>query len=289
MAVDSLQNKIRRGKCPLMVDLSLFPEQLPPQFQELLPEKAYGAFCAELMTALKGIVPALRFQFASAALLGKNGLDVLSELMKKASAMGFYVLLEVPISNPTSAAFAAARFWGNESVYPCDGVQLPAYPGTDLVKAFLPYCKEGKKDLFIQVRTCNKSASELQDLLTGSRQVHVAAADYVNRYAAELTGKSGFSQAAVCASATSADSLRTLRSKYPRLFLLVDGMDCSGGNAKNASFAFDKLGHGAILCVGDSVTGAWSSAENGAGEFAFLAVAAVQRHQKNLSRYVTIL
>ena len=41
------------------------------------------------------------------------------------------------------------------------------------------------------------------------------------------------------AAATSADSLRSLRGKYPGVFLLVDGLDCPGANLKNVSLAFD--------------------------------------------------
>lgn len=289
MAIDSLQNKIRRGKCPLIVDLSLFPEQLPPQYRSLPAEEGYSAFCKELMNSLKGVVPAVRFHAGCAALLGFDGMRVLSELLKKASALGFYVLMDLPMDDPAAAPYAASRILDNDSLFPCDGIVISAYPGTDLAKPFLQLCKEGKKDLFVQVRTGNKSASELQDLLSGSRHVYMAAADYVNRYAVDLVGKSGYSQAAISAAAASAESLKTLRAKYPKLFILVEGLDRSGGNAKNASYAFDKLGHGAICCVGTSVTCAWAGEDDKTGEFAELAVANVQRHQKNLTRYVTIL
>jgi len=78
-----------------------------------------------------------------------------------------------------------------------------------------------------------------------------------------------------------------LRSKYPEMFLLVDGYDYSGANAKNCSFAFDRLGHGAIVCAGSSIIGAWKE-ETEADPLA-AAVSAVERMKKNLTRYVTIL
>jgi len=164
-----------------------------------------------------------------------------------------------------------------------------AYPGSDVIKPFLPYVVDGKKDLFAVVRTSNKSAPEIQDLLTGSRLVHVAAADQINRFGADNTGKSGYARVAVVAGANAPESLRTLRSKYPRLFLLIDDMDYSGCNAKNCSHAFDKFGHGAVVCAGPSLTMAWKLAESDGSDYLRHALAAAERMKKNLTRYTTIL
>jgi hypothetical protein len=69
----------------------------------------------------------------------------------------------------------------------------------------------------------------------------------------------------------------------------VDGIDYPGGNAKNCSLAFDKLGRGAAVCAGPDVTAAWLKAETDGVEFADLAVKAVERLKGNIARYVTIL
>ena len=183
----------------------------------------------------------------------------------------------------------AEAIWGDGSVYPCDGLIISGYLGSDMVKPFLPYCKEGKKDLFVVTRSANKSAPELQDLLTGSRLVHVAAADQINRFGADNTGKSGYARVSVVAGANAPESLRTLRSKYPRLFLLIDDMDYSGCNAKNCSYAFDKFGHGAVVCAGPTLTMAWKTAETDGSDYQEQALAAAQRMKKNLTRYATIL
>ena len=139
------------------------------------------------------------------------------------------------------------------------------------------------------VRTGNKSAPELQDLLTGSRLVHMAAADHVNRYGADTVGKFGYTQVGVMAGAASAQSLQTLRQKYPNLFILVDGLDYPNANAKNCSNAFDRFGHGAAICVGSSVTCAWKAEEGQKEDFLLHAIASLERQKKNFGRYITIL
>ena len=239
------------------------------------------------MAGLKGDVPAVRFSFSTFALL--NALDQLSSLLKEASKMGFYVLLDGPeLLSPWGADRAAETIFGGED-YPCDGLLIGPYIGSDALKPFLPYCKNNMKDLFVVVRSPNKSASELQDLLTGTRLVHGAAMDMVNRHGETIFGKCGYSRIGAAVSAGAANSLRSLRANYARAFLLVDGLDYPSGNAKNCSYAFDRFGYGAVVCAGPSVTAAWKEAESGGVDYVAQAVQAAGRVKKIIARYVTVL
>ena len=91
------------------------------------------------------------------------------------------------------------------------------------------------------------------------------------------------------AGANSADSLRQLRAKYPKMFLLVDDLDYPGCNAKNCSHAFDQFGYGAVCCSGSSITLAWKNAKTDGQDFAAQALTAAERMRHNLTRYTTIL
>jgi orotidine-5'-phosphate decarboxylase len=211
-------------------------------------------------------------------------------LLKEAREMGFYVILDSPgIMSPWGAERTAPYIFGESGLFPCDALVVSSYIGSELIKPFLPYSKEGSKDLFVTVRTANKSAPELQDLMTGSRLVHAAAADHVNRYGADTAGKSGYTNVGILAAASSAESIRNLRMKYPKLFLLLDGYDYPNANAKNCSFGFDKFGHGAVVCGGTGITCAWKDAESDAEDYLAQAKTAADRMKKNLTRYVTIL
>ena len=290
MAIDVLQDKIRKLKNPSMIDFGVLEEYVPPF---LLEEegaflKAYGRFCASLMNELKEVVPAIRFSFSTFALYGAEGLILLQDLMNHAKEYGFYVVLDAPQVLSSWEADRAARLLETAS-YPCDALVVSAYIGTDGIKPFVPVCKKMGKDLFVIVRSPNKSAAEIQDLLTGSRHVHIAAADLVSRHGTETIGKCGYSQIGALASAGNASSLKNLRAKYSRMFLLVDGLDYPSGNAKNCSHAFDKFGHGAIVCAGPSVTAAWEEAETDGRDYLEQAKLAAERMKKNITRYITVL
>ncbi len=292
MSMDILQEKIRKTKNPTVLELCMSVSDLPPHIleEESTQAAAVARACRELLIQLKGTVPAVRISFSAFALLGHDGLYHLSETLKKAKDLGYYCLLDAPeILSPAAAQRTAEAVFGSESLYPCDGLLIPGYLGSDLIKPFLPYCHQQKKDIFVVTRTANKSAPEIQDLLAGSRIVHAAAADHVNRYGADTAGKFGYTRVGILAAASAAESLKSLRSKYPRLFLLLDGFDYPNANARNCSYAFDKFGHGAAACSSTGITAAWKVAESDGRDYLDHAQAAAERVKKNLTRYVTVL
>lgn len=291
MAIDSLQEKIRKTKNPSMLCLTMSPAQLPPQLAvEEEPGARYGRFCQELLTALKGTLPAVRVGFGAFALLGPDGLRALETVLKTARNLGYYTVLDAPeLLFPGAAEAAAESLLGAASRFVCDGVVVSGYLGSDILKPFLPYTQAARKDVFVVVRTPNRSATELQDLRCGTRTVHLAAADYVNRYAGDTAGRYGYARVGLLASASSAQSLQSLRTQYPGRFLLVDGYDYPNGSGKACACAFDRLGHGAVACAGVSITCAWKEAGTQGEDFREQALAAAERMKKNLRRYVTVL
>ena len=291
MSIDLLHDKIRKMKNPSIIDFGIKSDSLP---QHLLEEegsalKAYSRFCYELMDGLKDIAPAVRFPFGAFALLGADGLLELKNLLSKAQELGYYVLLDGPgIFTPWAADRAAEAVFGTGE-YLCDGMMISPYIGSDSIKPFVSYCKDAQKDLFVIVRSPNKSAVELQDLLSGSRHVYNAAAELTNRFGETILAKCGYSRICGVVSAGAPEVLRTIRAKHNRMFLLVDGLDYPSGNAKNCSYAFDRFGYGAAVCAGPSVTSAWMDAESDGKDYVDCARQAAERMKKNLNRYVTIL
>ncbi len=282
--MDLLQEKIRKLKCPIVVDFGVEASFIPPHLQG-----DYAEFCRQLMQGLQDAVPAVRFSFDQFALM-EQGLTLLQQLLQEAGKLGYFTIVDGPaVLSPWAANRTAEAFFAEESHYPCDCLILSPYIGSDAMKPFVSYCREQGKSIFYAVRSANKSSAELQDMMTGSRLVHIAAADIVNRHAESLYGKCGYSRIGVLTAATSANAVMGLRSKYNRLFLLVDGYDYPGGNGKNVSYGFDKFGHGCVMSIGPAVVGAWQVEQTDGEDFVQKAQEAVQRIKSNIARYVTIL
>ena len=214
----------------------------------------------------------------------------LSKLLRTAKELGYYVLLDCPdAKNPLDARRNVDILLSDQCEFVYDGLVINAYIGSDALRPYCESMKQAEKDLFVLVRTPNKSASELQDLLTGSRHVHLATADVISRFSEIYLGKCGYSNVAAVLAANAPSGIQILRNKHRSMFLLVDGYDYSNANAKNCSGAFDRLGHGAVVCAGTSVTAAWQENPVDARDFVALAVESAQRMKKNITRYITIL
>lgn len=292
MSIDKLQEKIRKMKNPAVVDFSVLPQQVPPFLVESEGSflMAYIRFCDELMIGLESLVPAVRFSISYFSLFGSEGLCAMDQVLKLAREKGFYVFLDAPEALSSQlATMAADKLFGTGAEVCFDALTCTSYIGSDGMRPYIDLMRKNDKDFFVVIRTANRSAPELQDLLTGSRLVHMARADIVNRFAEAFMSRCGYSRIAVMAAASSADSLRSLRVKYPKLFLLLDGFDYPNSNAKNCSYAFDKLGHGAIACAATSVAAAWQAEESDGWQFVAQAVSAAERMKKNLTRYINIL
>lgn len=275
-----------------MVDFSVDLSQIPPHILEEESNEilAYERFCRELLDGLKGTVPAVRFNFGRFSLLGPDGLFLMSRMTEYAKSLDYYVLLDAPETFSAQAAeLSVKQLFSDKCLWHFDGLVVSGYAGSDVLKPYVKALKSPNKDLFVVLRTANKSAAELQDLLTGSRLVHMAAADIVYRFCESLVGRSGYGQVAGVGPASSADVLKKLRARYKSLFLLVDGYDLPNANAKNCNLAFDKLGHGAVVCAGTGITAAWNDETNDGVDYVARAVEAAERMKKNLLRYTTVL
>ena len=278
MSIDALQNKIRKKKNPSAVVLAPNRDLVPEGWDA-------GEYLCALLAGLKDLVSAVRLDPAAFWLAGCT--DAFAPVLEKARELGYYVILDwTRVEHPAEAKESAERIL-KEEYWPCDGVVVNGYAGTDALKHWFKAAGKAK-DVYVVVKTANKSGSELQDLQTGGRFVYTAAADLISRMGDSAMDRCGYSRLAVMAGAYNGSSLKTLREKYPRLFLLVDGLDESGCNARNVSFAFDRLGHGALVCAGSSIVGAWKEVES-CGDPVAAAVEAAERMKRNVTRYVNVL
>lgn len=306
MSIDLLQSKIRKLKCPIMVGLDPTPELIPPELTAECKERlgdgvealaeSYLCFCKGILDALRKTVPAVKVQTACFEALGWQGVKVMQELLAYAKKQGYYVLLETMRSDVGHIAAVNAESvfggldCGGERVfpYPCDGLVLNGYLGSDGIKPYLPYLKgEDPKNLFVVVKSSNKSSGEVQDLVSGGRVVHTAMADLTLRWSTELFGKCGYGEVGAVVGLGNPAAIQALRKRYDTLFFLVPGYGAQGGAAKHAAYAFDRLGHGAAVCASRSILGAWR--EQAGVDWPEAAIAAVEKMKKLLESYVTVL
>lgn len=219
MSIDVLQAKIRKTKNPSMICIAPSVLELPmpikdaarAQYGDTLRAAAesYRQFSFDILDALKDVVPAVSIVSGAFAALGSDGVAAMEDVLARARELGFYVLLDLMRADVALNAEAMARacFGGIQvgektfTPYACDGVLMTGYLGSDSVKPFTQYCKDGK-NVFIIARSSNKSAREVQDLLSGDRVVYQVMADLAMRWSLDQFGKNGYSEIGIAAAAT---------------------------------------------------------------------------------------
>lgn len=291
MSIDVLQAKIRHLRCPVMAALAPSRKMLQSAVSPQQTADGYRQLCMTALEALEGVVPAVSVGCGSFLALGADGVRAMQDVLARARELGFYVLFDLMQSSlgQSAADMAAACFGPLQpdtdafTPYPCDGVLLDAYLGSDSVGAYTTYCKTGK-NVFLMARSANRSARELQDLLSGDRVVHQVTADLTMRWSAGLSSRSGYSELGVAVGATDADILRRMRRKYDKLFFLVPGFEQPGG-ASNAAQGFGAAGYGA--CVIDASIQSAPLREPDAEPRAAIRQAA-ERARAALTAYVTV-
>lgn len=307
MSVDALQERIRKLKNPVMLGLDPYLPILPPHIVREAFEahgqtiaaaaEAYYRFCTELLDRFADLIPAVKLQSACFEALGADGIAQMQRISRYAKEKGYYVLIDSMRGDVGNVAeiYAQAMFGTvsigetSHSLYACDGLTVNGYLGSDGIKPFLPYCKKDGKNLFLLLKTSNKSSREVQDLLSGDRVVYTAMADLAKRWSEGMFGKYGYSEICAVVGATFPQTLKLLREKYDRLFFLVPGYGAQGGTAKNAAFAFDRFGHGAIVTASRSILCAWQKTESDGTDYLEHAEAAVLKMKSDLAKHVTVL
>lgn len=305
MSTDILQERIRKLKNPTMVCISPSALEIPmhikdqakAEYGETLKAaaEAYKVFSYGILDCLKDVVPAVSIVSGCYSALGADGVAAMQEVLQYAKSLGYYVLLDMMRCDlGQTADMLAASCFGKIQVgaqsytpYACDGVLMSGYLGSDSVKPFTSYCPEGK-NVFIIARSSNKSAIEVQDLISGDRVVHQVMADLAMRWSMERYGKTGFTEVGIAVGATNIDILKRLRSKYDRLFFLVPGFGAQGAGAKDAQYAFDRLGRGAAILAGRSIIYAYQKQDDDGTNYQKYARAAAERMKEQILSYITI-
>ena len=226
MSIALLQEKIRARKTPLALVLGPEADKLPARITknftdmygpgDMAQAEALRYHGSQLISQTAPLLPAVVLQAERYLRYGFMGMDVLANLVNMAKAQGLYTIVDARTAFPAVYVEGGIR---------ADGVTVTPYPGSDV-------CRVGEdKSVFAAVRTGNPSAPEIQNLLSGDRRLHLAAADQMVRHGAALMAETDYVL-----------DVKELRSRAPKAFLLLLGCD-----GENALPAFDDYGGGALI------------------------------------------
>lgn len=267
MSFDQLQGRIRAVKSPVVAELDLRAELLPSPLLarhlksegETLRAAALAAeeFGRLLLDGLADVVPAVSFPAASFEQLGWRGMETLEKLIACARSKGLFVIADAQRSalGPAAAAYGAAWLGGVRvggvqcPVFDADCMTVNGYLGSDCLGPILETCRAADRCALVLVKTPNPSSVELEDMVSGDRQVCTVMGDLTRRLSRDTAGeKYAFQALGVVVGTLYPAEMKQLRRRLDRSFFLVP--DCDTPERMDiARHAFDEYGRGAAVCV----------------------------------------
>ncbi len=250
-------------------------------------------FNVGILDALADVVPAVKPQLACYEAFGAPGMDAFAQTIAHARQLGYYIIADAKRGDIGSTAEQYAQaFLGTTQVgstaispFPCDCVTVNPYLGSDNLLPFYQQCQQHDKDIFVLVKTSNKSSYEVQELMVGDRPVYKVIAELLARTGADSIGASGYSRIGMVVGATYPAHLTALRKALPNSFFLVPGYGSQGGTAADVAGAFDHNGYGAIINSSRAILCAW---QKRGGHFADAARAEALDMKKALSAVISM-
>lgn len=212
------------GNCAC-VGLDPVLDRLPEAIDRDDPARAIETFCAGVIEAVAGVVPAVKPQSACFERYGSAGVRVLEATIARAREAGLVVVLDVKRGDIGSTAdhYAAAA-----SGMGADWVTVNPYMGASAVEPFL----DAGLGVYALVRTSNPDAGRVQEAeLAGGGTVAEHVAGLVHELGAGRLGRSGLSAMGAVVGATLPEhTLDRLRGLLPNAPLLVPGVGAQGGD-----------------------------------------------------------
>lgn len=218
---------------------------------------AITEFNCRLIDSVKGVIPAIKPQFAYYEMLGVEGIKALKATIDHAKKAGMIVIADAKRNDigPTATAYAKSIIGetilidkSSISVFDADAVTINGYLGIDGVAPFIKECENAGKGIFILVRTSNPSAVDFQDIIMeNGKPFYEAVAQKVVDWGKTTIGDSGYSSVGAVVGATWPQQAANLRIQMKNSIILVPGYGAQGGSAEAAAENFNTDGKGAIV------------------------------------------
>jgi orotidine-5'-phosphate decarboxylase len=190
-------------------------------------------FNQEVIAACRGVVPAIKPQFAFYEALGWRGWRVLEQTCQMAREAGLLVIADAKRGDISSTGAAYARAIVDlDGPVRADAITINPWMGIDTLAPFLACAAQQGTGIFVLVRTTNPKSAFLQQ--HGSPTGADKLADAVHAAGLSSTGSAGMSSVGAVVGANSPADARALRKRMPAAWFLVPGVGAQGGDPRDA-------------------------------------------------------
>ncbi|MDO5725501.1 MAG: orotidine-5'-phosphate decarboxylase [Tissierellia bacterium] len=246
MIIDRLYKRVKEvGNVCVGLDTNL--ERLPESFKRKFDNKTdiIFNFNKEIIDNTKDLAAIYKPQIAYYEREGIEGLMAYIMTLRYLKDNSLLSIGDIKRGDIQSTAdmYAKAHFDGE---FEADFITLSPYMGFDSIDPYLKYLEDGKKGIFVLVRTSNPGAKDLEYLEAKSLPIYNYVGDYLAKIGKDYMGECGYSSVGGVVGGTHTDEAKEIRARYKNMFILIPGYGAQGGTAKDCNL-YLKDGNGGVV------------------------------------------
>lgn len=267
MIIDELYYNVKeKGNVCVGLDTSYdyVPEQIKNKYTN--PGEAVLEFNEKIIDAVADSAACFKVQIAYYEALGIDGMIAYKNTLKYIKEKGCLVISDIKRGDiaDTAKMYAKAHFEGD---FETDFITLSPYMGMDSIEPYLKYIEEGRKGVFILVRTSNKGYYDFQEIKDeNGTSLFYKVGDKVSELSNKYIGKCGYSSIGAVVGCTHREESKLIRERYKDMFFLIPGYGAQGGGGLDAA-SYLKDGNGGVVNSSRGILLAYKKYEDGSKNF----------------------
>ena len=273
LIIDKLYDEVKmKGNVCVGLDthLDYVPEEIKTKHQNI--EDILFQFNKKIIDATIDIVPIYKLQIACYEAYGIKGLMSYKRTLEYIKANKSLSIGDVKRGDISSTAdmYAMGHFEGD---FETDFITLNPYMGFDSITPYLRYVENGKKGIFVLLRTSNPGAMDIQYLkVEGTRKastndfLYYHVGDRLDEIASKYISECGYSPIGMVVGGTHVDEAREIRDRYKNTFFLIPGYGHQGGKGRDVALYLNE-GNGGIVNSSRGIILAYRGHEDGDTNF----------------------
>ncbi len=265
--MDKLYERVEeRGVVCVGLDTAL--EYIPEFLKEgRTVEDAICEFNKAIIDETEDVAACFKVQIAYYEALGLSGIRAYRRTMAYLREKGAIIIADIKRGDiaATATQYAKGHFEGD---FEADFITLNPYMGMDSIEPYLPYLESGKKGIFSLVRTSNKGAEDIENLVTASGdKVYAVVGDKLMNMGKDMVSECGYHPLGGVIGCTHVEEGKEIRERFKSMFFLIPGYGAQGGKAEDVAMYLNN-GNGGVVNSSRGILLAYKKANKPVEDFA---------------------
>ncbi len=246
MIIDRLYEEIKdKGNVCVGLDthMDYIPEEMKSEYKKL--EEIIFQYNKRIIDCTSDITAIYKLQIAYYESYGIEGLKAYKRTLEYLRKIGSLSIGDVKRGDISATAdmYAKAHFEGD---FETDFITINPYMGFDSITPYLKYLEDGKKGIFVLLRTSNEGAKDIEYLEAEGKPVYYHVGDKLEEMGKKYMGKSGYSSIGAVVGGTHQDEAVEIRDRYKNMFFLIPGYGAQGARGEDVGKYLNGLNGGIV-------------------------------------------